>query len=62
MLIPPHDRSALAHALTALAEMDAEELMILRRKSLSLVKENFLWSAIAEKNLDAIEKITFTLS
>lgn len=62
LLIQPHDREALANALTTLAKMDTRDLMTLRKRSLRLVRENFLWSAIAEKNLDAIEKITFTMS
>jgi glycosyltransferase involved in cell wall biosynthesis len=61
-LIPSHDRTALSGALTALAEMNSTDLMELRKKSLNIVSENYLWSAIAQKNLDAIEKITFTLS
>ncbi|HKK40242.1 MAG TPA: glycosyltransferase family 4 protein [Cryomorphaceae bacterium] len=62
LLILPHDKAALSAALTEMAEMDASDLMKLRKNSLSIISENYLWSAIAQKNLDAIEKITFTLS
>ncbi len=61
-LIPPHQKAALSGALKELAEMDAADLMKLRKNSLNIISENYLWSAIAQKNLDAIEKITFTLS
>lgn len=61
-LIPPHEKSLLANALSDLANMEDNDLMTLRENSLSIIAENYLWSAIAEKNLDAIEKITFTLS
>lgn len=61
-LIPPQDKAALSAALIEMAEMDASELMKLRKNSLKIISENYLWSAIAQKNLDAIEKITFTLS
>ncbi len=42
--------------------MDPAELMKLRENSLNMVSEKYLWSSISQKNLDAIEKITFTLS
>ncbi|MCZ4409292.1 glycosyltransferase family 4 protein [Cryomorphaceae bacterium 1068] len=61
-LIPSHQRAALSGVLTELAEMDSADLMKLREKSLNIISENYLWSAIAQKNLNAIEKITFTLS
>ncbi|MGB6034755.1 MAG: glycosyltransferase family 4 protein [Cryomorphaceae bacterium] len=62
ILIAALNKIALSNALEKLADMDSAELMKLRENSLSVVSENYLWSAIAEKNLDAIEKITFTLS
>jgi glycosyltransferase involved in cell wall biosynthesis len=61
-LIPPQDKSALSGALKELANMDTAELMKLRENSLNMVSEKYLWSSISQKNLDAIEKITFTLS
>lgn len=61
-LIEPLHKEALANALSELATLSAGDLMHLRKSSLETVSENFLWSAIAKKNLDAIEKITFTLS
>jgi len=62
ILIAALNKVALSDALEELADMDSKELMKLRENSLRIISENYLWSAIAEKNLDAIEKITFTLS
>ena len=62
ILIAALNKIALSDALTQLADMDSAELMNLRENSLNIISENYLWSAIAQKNLDAIEKITFTLS
>jgi glycosyltransferase involved in cell wall biosynthesis len=62
ILIDALNKIALSEALTELADMDSGQLIQLRENSLSIISDNYLWSAIAEKNLDAIEKITFTLS
>jgi glycosyltransferase involved in cell wall biosynthesis len=61
-LIEPQNKKMLKEALSDLSAMSKAELNQLRKESLRIVSENFRWSAIARKHLDAIEKITFTLS
>ncbi len=42
--------------------MDTAELIQLRENRLTMVSEKYRCSILSQKNLDAIEKITFTLS
>lgn len=61
-LVKPQNRNSLANALNYFAHLPKDKLNALREASLSQVAQNYKWSCIAEKNLKAIEKATFTNS
>jgi len=62
LLIQPQNKESLRDSLISLSKISSTELLALRRESLRKVDENYRWTSIAEKNLKAIEKATFTHS
>jgi len=61
-LIKPQNRNLLLDAVNDLASITESNLLQMRQESINKVDENYRWSSIAEKNLMAIEKATFTHS
>lgn len=54
VLIAPFDAGALQKALQDLANIDEETLYLKKLKSVSRVKEDFMWSAIGQKHIKEI--------
>lgn len=60
ILIKPRDRNALAEAIESVTEKSDQELSGMRQKSIQKVSEHFRWSAVANRTIEAIRKLTFT--
>ncbi|NEN24049.1 glycosyltransferase family 4 protein [Cryomorpha ignava] len=61
-LIPPANEKLLQKAIRQLAEMPEDELMKLRMESIKLVNQKFSWDSVADKTLEAIRRVTYSIN